>query len=65
MFNIGFRLLGKERVSNPDVYQTNLTTLVAGNSEFAFNLYPGHQQYGRQPFLLASQHLTSTGDGLC
>jgi serpin B len=29
----------KERVSNPDVSQTNLTTLVAGNSEFAFNLY--------------------------
>ena len=29
----------KERVTNPDVSQTNLTTLVAGNSEFAFDLY--------------------------
>jgi len=29
----------KERVSNPDVSQADLTTLVAGNSEFTFNLY--------------------------
>jgi len=29
----------KERVSNPDVSQTNLATLVAGNSDFAFDLY--------------------------
>jgi len=29
----------KERVSTPDVSQTDLTTLVAGNSDFAFGLY--------------------------
>jgi len=29
----------KERVSTPDVSQTDLTTLVAGNSGFAFDLY--------------------------
>ena len=29
----------KERVSNPEVSQTDLTMLVAGNSDFAFNLY--------------------------
>ncbi len=32
----------KERVSNPDVSQTHLTTLVAGNSDFAFDLYHRH-----------------------
>ncbi len=29
----------KERVSTPDVSQTDLSTLVAGNSDFAFDLY--------------------------
>ena len=29
----------KERISTPDVSQTDLTTLVAGNSGFAFDLY--------------------------
>ena len=29
----------KERVSTPEVSQTDLTTLVAGNSDFAFDLY--------------------------
>ena len=29
----------KERVSSPDVSQTHLTTLIAGNSNFAFDLY--------------------------
>ena len=29
----------KERVSSPDVSQTDLATLVAGNSDFAFDLY--------------------------